>query len=326
MYLKSKTVCLFSLIVLFSASCRKSEIAIKPLDRGDVITNSVDMNSDYKQQLFFSLSENTVISSNLKTAWDIEFECSVSGFHIKLNTAKAMCAANTSQTTFSLVTDTSNFSVNKQYDSPTGNLDSTAFATWQILKPVYIIDRGYNEVGTPQGFRKIQILSVTTTDYNIKISNVDGSNEVTLTVKKNIAKNYVQFSFASNSVVNIEPDKENYDLLFSQYTHIYSNPFSTYLVAGVIINPGKVKVAHVFDKPFANISVTDTLTHPFKIHQNIIGYDWKTYSFQTSTYIIDFNKCYIIKDVKGFYYKLHFIDFYNSVGVKGFPKFEFKKL
>jgi len=326
MCLKSKTICLFSLTVLFSASCRKSEIAIKPLDRGDVVTNSVDMNADYKQQLFFSLSDNAVISSNLKTAWDIEFECSSSGFHIRLNTAKAMCAASTSQTTFSLVADTNNFSVNKQYDSPTGNLDSTAFATWQISKPVYIVDRGYNEAGTPQGFRKIQVLYVTSNDYSIKIANVDGSNEITLTVPKNTDKNYVQFSLASNSIVNIEPAKENYDLVFSQYTHIYSNPFSTYLVTGVLINPNKVKVAPVFDKPFADISVTDSLNHPFKTYQNIIGYDWKTYSFQTSSYIIDFNKCYIIKDVKGFYYKLHFIDFYNSVGVKGFPKFEFKKL
>ncbi|MDP1801464.1 MAG: HmuY family protein [Bacteroidota bacterium] len=326
--MKSKIV-LFSLcsvLLLFSASCRKSEIAIKPLDRGDVITASVDMNTDYKQQIFFSLSENVIISTNVKTIWDIGFECSSSGFHLKINTAKAMSVYNTNQTAFTAVSDTIGLSSNRKYDSPTGNLDSMAFGNWQINMPVYIVDRGYNEAGTQLGYKKIQILSVTATVYNVKISNVNGSNEVIVTVPKNTNLNYVYFSFNSNTVVNVEPDKETYDLLFSQYTHIYSNPFSVYLVMGVLINPNKVKIATVFDKPFNEITVNDTTSHPFGTFHNTIGYYWKTYSFQSSSYVINSNMSYIIKDVKGFYYKLHFIDFYNSVGVKGYPKFEFRKL
>jgi len=328
MYLRNKIVlfCLSSLLLLFLISCRKSEIAIKPMERGDVITSSADMNTDYKQQIFFSLSGNSIISTNIKTVWDLAFECGTGGFHIKTNTAKAMSVYNTNQAILAQVNDTNGLNQNRKYDSPTGNLDSTAFGNWQSSTPVYIIDRGYNEAGTQQGYKKIQILSVTANDYSIKISNINGSNEVTITIPKNTNLNYVYFSFNSNSVVTVEPDKETYELLFSQYTHIYSNPFSTYLVTGVLINPYKVKIAPVFDKPFADLAVSDTLSHPFKAYQNIIGYDWKTYNFQTSSYTIDVNKCYIIKDVKGFYYKLHFIDFYNSSGVKGFLKFEYKKL
>ncbi|MES2680141.1 MAG: HmuY family protein [Bacteroidota bacterium] len=325
MYLKNSWFYLYA-VLLFLVSCRKQEIPIKPLDRGDIITNSVDMNADYRQQLFFSLSANTVVAGNLKTAWDIAFECGAAGFHLRINTAKAMCVANTSQTTFNLVNDTSNFSVRRQYDSPTGNEDSTAFGNWQTSKPVFIVDRGYNETGTPQGFRKIQILGVSANDYTIKLANVDGSNELTLTLPKSPDKNYVQFSFSSNSLVQIEPARDNYDLLFSQYTHIYSNPFSTYLVAGVLANPYKVMIAPVFDKAFRDIVLQDTITHPFSRLHNTIGYYWKTYDFQSASYVINFNMSYIIKDVNGFYYKLHFIDFYNSLGVKGFPKFEFKKL
>jgi HmuY protein len=327
MYLKNKIalVCLGS-VLLFSASCRKSEIAIEPLERGDVITASVDMNSDYKQQLFYSLSENAIVSSNLKTIWDIGFECGSTGFHIKTNTSKAMSVYNTTQTIFTAVNDTNGLSENRNYDSPTGNLDSTAFGNWQTNKPVYIVDRGYNETGAQLGYKKVQILSVTANEYTIKIADVNGSNEVTVIVPKNTSKNFVSFSFNSNSVVNVEPDKENYDLLFTQYTHIYNDPFSIYLVAGVLINSNKVKVAQVFDTPFTDITVNDTITHPFKNYQNTIGFNWKTYSFVSSSYTVDINKCYIIKDVKGFYYKLHFIDFYYSSGLKGVPKFEFKKL
>ncbi len=327
MYLKNKiTLVYLGSVLLFSTSCRKSEIAIAPLDRGDVITASVEMKSDYKQQLFYSLSENAIISSNLKTIWDIGFECSSTGFHVKTNTSKAMSVYNTTQTTFTLVNDTNGLSENRIYDSPTGNLDSTAFGNWQTNKPVYIVDRGYNETGTQLGFKKVQILSVNTNEYILKIADVNGSNEVTVIVPKNTNKNFISFSFNSNTIINVDPDKTNYDLLFSQYTHIYNDPFSIYLVAGVLINSNKVKIAQIFDKPFIDILINDTLSHPFKNYQNTIGYDWKTYSFVSSSYIIDINKCYIIKDVKGFYYKLHFIDFYNSSGVKGFPKFEFRKL
>lgn len=327
MHSKIKTQLLFSGILFFLlSSCRKPEIAVKPAHRGDVITTSVDIGSDYKQQVYFSLSQNAVISTNLKTSWDIGFETLPEGFHLVTNSAKAMSVYNSRQTDFYAVKDTLGFGKNRTYDSPTGNLDSTAFGDWRIEHPVYLVDRGYNEAGIHQGFKKMQIISLQSDLYTFKIADVNGKNEMSCVVQKNKLKNFMQFSFTSNSVVNIEPGKDSYDLLFSQYTHLYQNPFSTYLVTGVLINLHEVKVARVPDIPFNNISIHDTLTHPFKAHQNTIGFDWKTFNFTTSTYTIDLNKCFIIKDTKGYFYKLHFIDFYNSSGLKGHPKMEFKKI
>ena len=35
---------------------------------------------------------------------------------------------------------------------------------------------------------------------------------------------------------------------------------------------------------------------------------------------------FVIRDFEGKYYKMRFIDFYNSQGLKGYPKFELEEL
>lgn len=327
MYFKIKTQLLFFGILIFLLSaCRKPEIAINAAQRGNMITSAIGMGSDYKQQVYFSLSQNAVISTNLKTSWDLGFETLPEGFHLITNSAKAMSVYNTGKSDFYTVNDTLGFGNYRVYDSPTGNMDSTAFGDWRIEHPVYIVDRGYNETGIHQGFKKMQIISLHSDLYTFKVADVNGKNELSCVVLKNKLNNFMHFSFTSNSVVDIEPNKDTYDLLFSQYTHLYQNPFSSYLVTGVLINPNKVKVAPVSDIPFSDISINDTLTHAFCTYQNTIGFDWKTFNFTTSTYTVDLTKCFIIKDTKGYFYKLHFIDFYNSSGLKGYPKMEFKKI
>lgn len=325
MYLINRLIPFSVLFLTLCLSCRKSEIAITPTNRGDLVTAFVNVNPDYKQQVFFSLSQNRIISSNYKTAWDLCFVNKPDGYHVKINTSKAMSVWQTTQTEFSVITDTIGFSAGKRYDSPTGNLDSTAVGDWQVNKPVYIVDCGFNEAGTHLGFKKIQITQVDNQQYQIKLSAVNSLTPSLINLTKQGTSNFVYVSFAAQAQVNIEPSKTEYDLVFTQYTHIYTNPFSTYLVMGVLNNP-LIKSAQVNNKKFSEISITDTATVSFSNKQNVIGYDWKTYNFQTSSYAVNSEKCYLLKSVDGYFYKLHFIDFYNSTGVKGYPKFEFKKL
>jgi len=60
--------------------------------------------------------------------------------------------------------------------------------------------------------------------------------------------------------------------------------------------------------------------------QNKIGYDWKSYNFSSKSYNVNPNITYIITDIDGRYFKLHFIDFYNDNREKGNPKFEIQEL
>ena len=62
----------------------------------------------------------------------------------------------------------------------------------------------------------------------------------------------------------------------------------------------------------------------FSDKQNEIGYNWKNWT--GSEYTINTNYTYIIKSVSNRYFKLRFVDFYNSSGERGFPTFEFQEL
>lgn len=307
------------------ASCKKGELPVPKHDSGDVITSAVNMESNYRYQVYFDLKTNTVVGSNLKTAWDLAFDAEASGYHIKLNGSKSMYAYDTETTDFDAVTDTSGFGNGKSWDEPTGNLDSTAVGEWTGENHVYIIDRGYNENGVHQGFRKIVFESVNANEYQVKFAALNGSGLTELTIAKDDTYNFAFLSFESSSVVMIEPPKADWDLVFTQYTHIFYEPeLTVYLVTGCLLNHSGTRSVMDETNAFADIDFSFVSGYNFTSNVNTIGYDWK--EFNGSTYVVLSDKNYIIEDRDGLYYKLHFIDFYNSAGVKGNPKWEYQQL
>ena len=314
------------LIVLIFSSCEKKELPAPKYDRGDVLTAQVDMTTNYRNQIWFSLSDNKIVSTNYKTDWDIAFESSTTGNHIILNSALGMRIYKTNFTQLLQVTDTVGMAVNETVDSTTGNLDSTAINDWQTNNTVYIVNRGYSETGQVLGFYKLKVLSVSATQFTFEYADIFGTQTYQATVNKDAAYNFNAYSFTSHQQLIIEPSKLNYDLCFTQFTHVFTNPIHYYQVAGALTNSYKIRVANLNDRPFNEITINDTLGTLFSNCKNKIGYDWKTFDLNTNIYTVNTSLCYIINDSKGFYYKLHFIDFYNTSGIKGYPTFEFKKL
>ena len=187
----------------------------------------------------------------------------------------------------------------------------------------YIIDLGYSYDGTHLGFKKLKILSLSDNEYNIEFESLDGSNAIITSITKNSLYNFSFFSFETNNIVEIEPKKNDWDLVFGQYAHLFEPTFP-YLVTGVLSNRNGVEVAEVFDKSFEDIQYSDVSEYYFSDHINIIGYDWKTYN--GASYTVDITKNYIVKTTEGLYFKIHFIDFYNQQGDKGSPMFELSSL
>lgn len=317
----------FLLPFIFSAflfSCKKAELPVPKHDPGDVTTSTVNMDASYKWQIYFDLKTNSVVGQNLKTAWDIGFENGSAGVHVILNTSKFMFAYNTGNTNFNLITDTLGFAVNKKWDAPSGNLDTTAFGNWQGLNNVYIIDRGYNESGIHQGFRKIQIQNVDASSYTVRFAHLNGTGDITLVINKNDNYNFTFLTFSTSSTLLIEPPKNTWDIVFTQYTHVFYNPIEPYLVTGCLLNRYNTMASVDSVNSFSQIKFENIGNYNLSNHINIIGYDWKTYT--GGIYVTNPNLNYAIKDSEGFYYKLHFIDFYNQSGIKGNPKWEFQKL
>lgn len=317
---------LISAITVLLCSCEKKELPAPVFDRGDVITNQVDMGSTYKNQIWFSLSENRIISTNQRTDWDLAFEASANGNHIMLNGSKGMKVYKTTHTDLSQVTDTTGLEINSRIDAPSGKLDSTAFEGWENPNTVYVINRGYNESGVHQGYYKLKIASANTGNFTFDYGDVFGTQVMQGTVNKHPDYNFVMYSFSTGHEAYIEPKKTDYDLCFTYYTHFFINPFQYYQVAGVLNNAYRTRAMKIKDKPFQDIVISDTLGRQFSAERNAIGYDWKDFSLNTNLYTVHPSFCYIIQDNKGYFYKLHFIDFYTTAGIKGAPKFEFKKL
>lgn len=324
-----KKVLLGLALVILLASCERDEIPVAPHDPGDVLTSQVEMSSDYKWQVYFDLSTNSIVGENLKVMWDLGFETSANGYHVVLNAAKLMYAYPTGKTDFATVTDTSGIAANHTWDEASGNLDSTAIGDWRNNGEVYIIDRGYNELGQHRGYRKAIFKSVDESGYTLRFAKLDGTEDTTMTITKDDAYNFAFFSFNNGGgVLPIEPPKETWDLVFTQYTHIFYDevPVTPYLVTGCLLNRNNTKA--ILDNTIAFEDITFEYAESKMLSSNIngIGYDWKFYDFDTGSYLVFSEMNYIIQDAEGYFYKLHFIDFYDAQGQKGSPKFEFQKL
>ena len=220
---------------IFFMSCERNEIAIEPHAMGEVELQQINMQSNYSQQIFYNASESMIISSNTKSDWDLAFQSSDNGSQIIINssTFSQICEleGHVFEDPISL-TD-----LTWKWDSPQGIYTETAFNN-PISSTTYILDRGYNIDGTQRGYRKIKIDSINSYSFFITYSELDNTGMQSVEITKDSLLNFQYFSFNNNNVVNIEPEKDNWDLVFTQYTHLYIDNLETpaYLVTGVLIN------------------------------------------------------------------------------------------
>lgn len=302
------------------SSCLKDELPVPKQVRGDAMSVRTCMGPGYQEQLWLDLATGTVESSNPFTAWDLAFESSPEGWHIYLNSAKLMMALNKGAVDITQAHDTSGMGVNGRIDAPSGDADSTAIGDWRERDDVYIIDLGVNFLGQSQGRKKFRFLEATSSYFRFELADLNGSQLTTVTVPKDASRLFTCYKVGTG-VLPIEPPRGQWDLVVSKYTHQFYEPYMPYLVTGILSANG-VRIAVVPNAELNEVTLNDTLTHPFSTARNAIGYDWKYYSFDTGSYIVDRTKVYIVQDMEGYFFKLHFVDFYNEQGQVGCPLFE----
>ena len=323
-----KYIFTFGLLIVFSISCIKEELPIPPHIPGDLQLGQVEMGNNYHNQVFYSLANNSISSQNEETNWDLAFGCDMQLNFIFLNSSVVSSAFNTGTSSFENITSLSG-NENWKYDAPNGDLDSLALVNFDSGF-VYIINRGQSvsQGGIQLGYKKIKVEVLGNNQYQIRHAELDGTLDTTLVIEKDSTKNLIAFSFNTNKAVNIFPNKTNYDLIFTAYTHVFwgFDPPLPYRVSGVLINQNETSVFVDTLHDFDAINHNTFLQSNFINDLDEIGYDWKTYNFSNSTYEIKDNINYIIKSQTNQYYKLRFLDFYNNQGEKGYPIFEYQKL
>jgi len=312
---------------IFFASCEKKEIPVDPPPPtpGDVTIRQVNMGSDYSDQIYYRLSDSGIVSVNDRSIWDLSFESSDEGWHVLINSSKGMKVSFFEGVGFQDELSLANVIWN--YDASTGNLDSTAIGDWRSANGIYVVNRGYSTTGSFYGNKKFIVSDVNENFFTVEFSDLNGNNHQVVEILKNSDLNYTQFSF-DTGLVEVEPEKNSWDFLFTQYTYIFTDieEVTPYQVTGVLLNPNNVQALLIDTLSFENIDLEFASSIILSDKLDAIGYNWKSYGLNAGYYEIYSNQIYIIKDVEGIYYKLHFTDFYTETGLKGAPKFEFQKL
>lgn len=310
-----------ALLPLVSA-CFKKELPVqKPVSGAS--TSQVEMGGNYANQIYYDLETNTIIRKNNREVWDLAFEAGENGFHVLLNESRLMAAALSSETDINALT--SDAGLTYTWDYHTGNLDSTAIGDWRNVGKVYAIDLGTSLSGSNLGKKKLKVISVSATEYQVQFADLSATSFQTYTVPKSATAGFTYLSLTgSGSLLDIEPDKETWDLLFTSYCHVFDS-HTPYSVVGVLSNRYGVKVQEV-SIPFADLKYSDIQDANFPSRINVIGYDWKVYDFDNGNYTVNSNRTFVVKTVNSRYFKLRFIDFYDDNGIKGAPKFELQEL
>lgn len=311
-----------AMLGLLLSGCLKEELPVPARATGAMREGRACIGADYGEQLWYDLGSNAVVSANSKLDWDLAFECGAEGWHVRLNGARFMRACPTTLAAIGTPMDTTGFGVRWRIDHPTGSPDSTALRDWRADTPVFALDLGYNTLGLPMGVRQLRVISVDASGYTFELAAMNGSNAQTFTIAKDAARSYVHFRIASGQAVTIAPPRGRYDLVFTQYTHQFYDPYQAYLVTGAVDGFSGARVARLTTDDFAAVRLADTLAHPFTTAEDGVGYDWKEYDFGTSTYTVFPDRVFIVQDSEGLFYKVHFTDFYNDQGERGCPTFE----
>lgn len=323
-----KNAFLFISLLSCLSSCLSKETPVPLKPKGAETTATIEMAEDYRWQVYYSLKNNTVVGKNLYTSWDLGFETGADAYRVILNSAKfRMVAYRTSKTDFAAVTIKDTMGIASEIDAPSGSLDSTAIADWRSGN-VYILHRGTDEHGTELGMRKIQFVSVSADKYIVRFSELNGSNERTVDIPKDTRYNFSFLSFDDGGkTVQVEPPKQEWDIVFTKYTHYYYDLKLRYSVVGCVLNHFETSAGmDTVTKTFAEINLQSAAAVKLSSFITSIGFEWKSFDINANKFTIYPNQFYIIRaGEEGVFYKLHFIDFYKD-GIKGNPKWEFQRL
>ncbi|MBS1644428.1 MAG: HmuY family protein [Bacteroidetes bacterium] len=322
-------------LVLLLASCEKKESALVLPPPGTASHATVAMGENYDKQIFFDLESGQQVFVSDPKSWNLAFESGTTGKHIFINDGENEFVFNTHDTDMGAITKLPSSllssGVGWGFDASCGLPDSTAIGEWyhedgSSKKEVFLMQLSDGNLV------KMRILSSSSKCFTLEwapLQEQDNFTQAIINKDDRYGLNY--FSFAKGEV-QPDPPADTWDIVFTRYRYIYRN-YPTeglnfpYSVSGVLLNPEQTRASADSTTPFASINLAHAQSLATTNNRDIIGYDWKGYGlFTTSVYTVNPSKNYIIHTRKGQIYKLHFLSFYNSAGVKGYPMFEFERL
>jgi len=303
-------------------------------------------------QVYVDLSGRSSVKVQ-RDGWDLAFH-SYDGFRVGINGSIFMAAAELQETNIDNISqaDVEDLMTqvavgtfdpaNEAYiDYPDGDINRTAIKEINLddsQNKVYLVNLGY-EVGTEtpvpggvaiagdaRGWRKIRVLR-NGDSYVLQYANLNDTSHQEITINKSAGYNATFFSFNTNSVVNVEPEADKWDLNFTVFTNIIDGFRSYSFSDGVLHNRkgGVTDYSVTTDQyNYDDFGASNVIENNFKQDQRVIGDSWRDV-MNNEKVLID-TIFYIVKDPNGNIYKLKFTGLLNENGERGFPEFKYKIL
>ncbi len=294
--------------------------------------DQVSIGASYTQQAYYKISTGEVTQVP-NDAWDISFSSAgIQDGGVFINESASLTETplkvflSTETDWATAITDLSPFVDSMVLYNPEVSWTQGAFNS--IRNPNMPFDYGwgnYNPMSNSvqgdkifviqkrdESYIKFQIQQLIGEDYTFRYADLDGSNEVSYTISKNLSEgvSLVYFSFETGDMVDLPTD---YDLIFHRYTTPLADDdgvFIPYNVTGVLLAPNtEAAIADGVDPATVMESdYTDQYTDSLKV----IGHDWKIFDF-VSDWMIDENRAQFVRTSEGDVYKIVFFDYEGAM-------------
>ncbi|MCW3126910.1 MAG: hypothetical protein JWO03_2568 [Bacteroidetes bacterium] len=319
-----------ALLCVALSSCFKEKPIPMPYIYNGPDVFVANMGPKYDQQLYFNAQTFQFTDSNSHFGYDMAFDCDPTSYNIWINGSKLMFACRTGKYNLADASMADSIGNGWHEELGSGLPAENAIGVWggpSSNKEVYLLNLGTDIKGQSLGFRKVQMGDCTGDNYVVTWCNLDGSDMHTVTVLRKANRNKVYLSFADAGVKDLEPDYNNWDIIFTRYSIYFPVQNLPYQVTGVLTNPHK-SMAYFMDSTSAFDSIKIAGVDQSKFTQSLdnIGYTWKSYGLGTTgQYTWNEKYTYILRS-DGRYYKIRFLGFYNAAGDEGYPKFQIDEL
>lgn len=284
------------------------------------------MGAGQAMDVYYSFN-NDVVSSTDRTDWDLAFSVPLQTASILINEGAGVELYNAGSTSEWDEIDTSGIAgweklYNDKTDWMSGafNLDSDGMfdfgwavydqATHDVTgKYVYVIKL------SDGSYKKLNVIEKTgsTNTYVLRWAGIDGSNQVDASFSPSAytdKKHFIHYSISNQGMVEIEPDMDSWDLLFTRYVgKIPMGPGveMDYPVMGVLMNQN-LTAANVTGIAVEDAQSSDAMDG-FSNQADIIGWNWKSQDPVTHDVSIVEDNSYFVESASGVMYKIYFTDY-----------------
>lgn len=319
-----------SFMTLFS--CFKEDTRVSPWP-GEVATIFEDIELNFS---YFDLETGATIKNYPADTWQMAFECGEEGWHIQINSGDGWFLWNSQQTDIDAEITPPHGTL-WAYDKQSAFPDSTAAGNWidqngentTYTNDVYFLGKYIS--GVYSNIQRIQFNYVDRDQYRFILRNEESGLTDSVTIIKTDTCNFVYFNIFSKQQLNIEPKKEQFDLIFGPYYDLATQLGVTipYLVRGTFLNAWETQAVLDSVTDYDQIVYETLDDYQFVNQKDVIGYRWKDITIDPgsgrATYKVKPHYTYIINTSSGNYYKLRFLSF-SIDGISGYPRFEYKEL